>query len=284
MTILSPTDGATFRAGDVITFSGTATDAEDGTLPASAYTWNIDFLHDTHVHPGTPITGVTSGTFTIPTAGHDFSDFTRYRVSAHGHRLERAAVEQARSPSSRRRSISLSARRPQGRPCSWMASPTRRRSSTTTSIGFNHTITAPDQTISGTTYNFASWSDGGAQTHTIIVPDAEQTYTANFVADTTAPTVSITAPTGTVSGTVTITANATDNAGVAGVQFQVDNNPLGAEDTTAPYSATLNTTTIANGTHTLTALARDINGNTALSAPVTITVNNAAEARRLLCR
>ena len=81
VTILSPTDGATFRAGDVITFSGTATDAEDGTLPASAYTWNIDFLHDTHVHPGTPITGVTSGTFTIPTSGHDFSDFTRYRVS-----------------------------------------------------------------------------------------------------------------------------------------------------------------------------------------------------------
>ena len=74
---------------------------------------------------------------------------------------------------------------------------------------------------------------------------------------------------------MTITANATDNAGVAGVQFLVDNNPLGAEDTTAPYSATLNTTTIANGTHTLTALARDINGNTALSAPVTITVNNA---------
>src|SRR6185312_10905889 len=51
VTILAPTDGATFRAGDVITFSGSATDVEDGTLPASAYTWNIDFLHDTHVHP-----------------------------------------------------------------------------------------------------------------------------------------------------------------------------------------------------------------------------------------
>ena len=80
MTISSPTDGAIFRAGDVITFSGTATDAEDGTLPASAYTWNIDFLHEGHVHPGTPITGVTSGTFTIPTSGHDFSGFTRYRI------------------------------------------------------------------------------------------------------------------------------------------------------------------------------------------------------------
>ena len=83
-------------------------------------------------------------------------------------------------------------------------------------------------------------------------------------------------PAGTVSGTVTITANATDNVGVAGVQFLVDNNPLGAEDTTSPYSVTWNTTTVANGTHTLTALARDTSGNTALSAPVTVTVANAA--------
>ena len=80
-TILSPTDGAIFRAGDVISFSGDATDPEDGTLPASAFTWNIDFLHEGHVHPGTPITGVKSGTFTIPTTGHDFSGNTRYRIT-----------------------------------------------------------------------------------------------------------------------------------------------------------------------------------------------------------
>ena len=80
-TILSPQDGSLFRAGDVITFIGDATDVEDGPLPASAYTWNIDFLHEGHVHPGTPITGVKSGTFTIPTSGHDFSGNTRYRIT-----------------------------------------------------------------------------------------------------------------------------------------------------------------------------------------------------------
>ena len=50
-------------------------------LPASAYTWEIDFLHEGHVHPGAPLTGVTSGTFTIPTSGHDFSGNTRYRIT-----------------------------------------------------------------------------------------------------------------------------------------------------------------------------------------------------------
>ena len=77
-TILSPQDGLMFRAGDVISFSGDSTDTEDGALPASAFTWTIDFLHEGHVHPGTPITGVKSGTFTIPTSGHDFSGNTRY--------------------------------------------------------------------------------------------------------------------------------------------------------------------------------------------------------------
>src|SRR6185295_4902469 len=72
-TITSPVDGAFFVAGNVINFAGNATDTEDGTLPASAFTWNIDFLHEGHVHPGVPVTGVKSGSFTIPTTGHDFS-------------------------------------------------------------------------------------------------------------------------------------------------------------------------------------------------------------------
>ena len=73
--------------------AATATDVEDGTLPASAYTWNIDFLHEGHVHPGTPITGVTSGTFTIPTTGHDFSGNTRYRITLTVTDFDRAAID-----------------------------------------------------------------------------------------------------------------------------------------------------------------------------------------------
>jgi YVTN family beta-propeller protein len=93
--------------------------------------------------------------------------------------------------------------------------------------------------------------------------------------DTKAPTVSLTAPaTGaTVSGTVTLSATATDNVAVAGVQFLVDNAPLGDEDTTAPYSVAWNTTTATNGTHLLTARARDAAGNTTTST-VSVTVNN----------
>ena len=63
------------------------------------------------------------------------------------------------------------------------------------------------------------------------------------VPDTTAPTVSITAPANgaTVSGTVTVSATASDNVGVVGVQFLLDGANLGAEDTSSPYSISWNT-------------------------------------------
>src|SRR3989454_1279721 len=97
------------------------------------------------------------------------------------------------------------------------------------------------------------------------------------IADVTPPTVSISAPANgaTVSGTaVTVSASASDNVGVAGVQFSLDGVNLGAEDTVAPYSASWNTTLATSGTHSLTAVARDAAGNTASSAAVSVTVDN----------
>jgi len=100
--------------------------------------------------------------------------------------------------------------------------------------------------------------------------------------DTTPPTVSITSPSNgaTVSATVTVAANASDNVGVAGVQFRLDGVNLGAEDTTAPYSVSWNTTTATNGPHTLTGVARDAAGNRTTSAAVSVTVSNTAPTAR----
>ena len=97
--------------------------------------------------------------------------------------------------------------------------------------------------------------------------------------DTTPPTASITAPGAgaTVSGTITVSANATDNVGVAGVQFKLDGADLGGEDTSAPYSTSWNTTSSSNGSHSLTAVARDAAGNTATSGAVAVVVNNAPD-------
>jgi hypothetical protein len=100
------------------------------------------------------------------------------------------------------------------------------------------------------------------------------TFTTAPPTDTTAPTTAITAPASgsTVSGAVTVTATASDNVGVAGVQFKLDGANLGAEDTTAPYSISWNTGAAAAGAHTLRAIARDAAGNSTSSAAVSVTV------------
>ncbi len=97
--------------------------------------------------------------------------------------------------------------------------------------------------------------------------------------DTTPPSsVVVTAPAGgsTVSGTLTpVSATATDDVGVAGVQFKLDGVNLGLEDTSSPYSIIWDTTGATNGTHIITAVARDAANNTATSSGVTVTVSNA---------
>jgi hypothetical protein len=100
--------------------------------------------------------------------------------------------------------------------------------------------------------------------------------TAESNSDSTPPSVAITTPGqgATVFGTVVVSADASDNVGVAGVQFWVDSLDLGAQVTAGPYAVGWDTATTANGPHTLTAVARDTTGNLTTSAPVTVTVLN----------
>jgi hypothetical protein len=109
--------------------------------------------------------------------------------------------------------------------------------------------------------------------HNVSAPSNEASV--SVLADTTAPAVTLTAPTAqsTVSGTITIAATASDDVAVAGVQFQLDGNALGAERTASPYSMSWISSTTSNGPHTVSAVARDAAGNRS-SSSVDITVAN----------
>ena len=98
--------------------------------------------------------------------------------------------------------------------------------------------------------------------------------TKNFtVTDATPPGVTITTPANgaNVPATVTITATATDNVGVAGVQFKIDGINLGTEDTISPYSTTWSPSIM--GSHSIQAVARDTSGNTT-TATINVTVSD----------
>ena len=155
----------------------------------------------------------------------------------------------------------------------------------TTAYGFSTTLdpsltTSHSQTLSGlppgTLYHYQVVS---RDTTAVVAVSVDFTFTTANPPDTTPPTVSVTDPANgaTVSGTtVTVSAAASDNVGVAGVQFRLDGSNLGIEDTTNPYSILWNSTTVLNGAHTISAIARDAAGNTTTANAVTVTVNNAA--------
>lgn len=91
-------------------------------------------------------------------------------------------------------------------------------------------------------------------------------------ADVIPPSVLLTSPapgaTLTPNSGATITALASDDVGVVGVQFFVDNIPYGFEQIQAPYTLSL---ILLPGNHTLTARARDAAGNKTTSAPAQVT-------------
>jgi hypothetical protein len=172
---------------------------------------------------------------------------------------------------------------------------------TTLSLTSNENATCRYATTAGTAYGSMTntFSTTGGTTHSTLLTgllsgqsynyyvrcqdaalnaDTADTAISFSVPDTTAPTVSVSAPAAgaAVTGTVSVSASASDNVGVVGVQFLLDGANLGAEDTAAPYMVSWNTASTTNGSHTLTALARDAAGNQTTSAAVSVTVSNAA--------
>jgi glucose/arabinose dehydrogenase len=64
--ILAPSAGSRFAIGEQITLSGSASDPEDGTLPASALTWEVRRYHAEHYHPYHDATGTTTSFIAPP--------------------------------------------------------------------------------------------------------------------------------------------------------------------------------------------------------------------------
>jgi hypothetical protein len=130
-------------------------------------------------------------------------------------------------------------------------------------------------------WNTTGISDG-IHTLTAVARDAAGNQATSpsvtVTVDNTPPAVSVGAPSNgaTVSGAMTVSASASDNTGVAGVQFTLDGANLGSERTTAPYSISWDTTTIGDGSHVITAVARDTAGNRTASSQVSVVVSNGA--------
>jgi len=198
--IASPGNGATYAGGQTIYYSGTGTDPEDGTLPASAFEWEIVFHHDTHTHPFiAPTTGAKSGAFVIPTTG-ETSDNVWYRIHLTVTDSNGLTNEVYRDVLPRKSTMTF-ATVPSGLTILLDGQPLATPATVIGVEGIERTLgVATPQNKGGVDYFFASWSDGGAQTHDISTPVSDTTYTATLAASTPTRT-----PTRTPSRTPTRT-------------------------------------------------------------------------------
>ena len=178
--ITAPLAGATYQGGTTIFYAGSATDPQDGVLPPSAFSWTIVFHHDTHTHPFLgPITGVTSGSFLIPTVG-ETSPNVWYRV----HLTVTDSFGQSQTSYVDVRPVTNAftlATVPTGLQVTLDGQLLTTPASITGVVGMIRTLgVITPQTAGGTPYSFMAWTDGGLATHTFATPTLATNYAAVF--------------------------------------------------------------------------------------------------------
>ena len=278
-TITSPAIGQTFKAGDVLTFTGSATDAEDGSLTASRLTWWAELHHDAHTHPFQAETVGASGTVTIPVRG-ETADNIFYRFHLRATDSSGSSVEVLRDVQPQKSQVSLLTD-PPGLALTLDGQPVASGAAFTGVVGIERDLGAADQIANGRRYRFATWSDGGAATHVISTPVADTNYIATFTdigpANNLPPAVSLSAPATAATGAILrLVATASDADGsVVKVEFY-DGAVLIGDEFKAPY--TLNWTATPARDHLLTARATDDQGATTTSTIRVVAVRNPSTA------
>jgi glucose/arabinose dehydrogenase len=178
-TINTPPSTTAWSVGDVITFSGSATDQQDGTLSASRLSWDLILHHcplNCHTHPLQSFSGVAGGSFTAP--DHEYPSHLELKLTA----TDSGGLTDTESLRLDPRTVALTFNTSPGGlqlTVNGRSAPTS--FSRTVIVGSSNSISAnTPQTKGKKTYTFLSWSDGGPQSHNITAPATATTYTARY--------------------------------------------------------------------------------------------------------
>ncbi len=180
--------GAAFEwsVGEGVAFSGSASDAEEGSLPAADLYWKTRLYHcpaACHAHPLQVYPSVASGSFIAP--DHDYPSHIEISLTATDERGLTATKAISIYPravdlkiDSDPGGIDLTAGQLSG------SAPIEFRAIEGAHIGISAPLTAD---VGGREYRWQSWSDGGARAHTIVA-NASATYTASYALPSGPPT------------------------------------------------------------------------------------------------
>jgi glucose/arabinose dehydrogenase len=257
-TITSPASSLRWKVGDAVSFSGGATDPQDGTLAAARLSWSLALHHcftptNCHEHPLQTWPGVASGSFTAP--DHEYPSYLELTLTA----TDSGGLTDTETVRLDPQTVDLSFQTsPAGLELTVGSATQTTPFSRTVIVGSNNSVTAPTpQTLGGLSYDFQSWSDGGARSHILVAPATAATYTATYQQ----------APAGCPSGqwSASYFANRTLSGTPAGQRCEaaVDYNwgsagPTGVGVGTDNFSARwVKTQSFAAGSYTFTATADD---------------------------
>jgi glucose/arabinose dehydrogenase len=182
--ITSPANTLTWDALQQVAFAGTATDAEDGVLPASAYQWEVRFFHQEnansqHWHPGPVIPGgVTSGTFIADNGGESSPNVWLRILLTVTDKDGRVGID---SVDIQPNKVELTAVTNIPGLKLVMGSEGTTPFTKTWVVNSALTLEAPaTQVLNNNVYSFTSWTHGGAATQNLRVPAVNTIFTANY--------------------------------------------------------------------------------------------------------
>ncbi|WP_375430771.1 fibronectin type III domain-containing protein [uncultured Friedmanniella sp.] len=277
VTITAPTAGQKFVVGGAYRLTGTATDAQDGTLPASALSWTVLRHHETHTHP---YLGPVSGN-DVALAGPAPEDldaaadsYLEIRLSA----TDSAGVTTTVSRTFNPVTVAVTlASAPTGATVTVQGQTVTAPTTITSWQNWALRVSVPFQQLGGQPYGFEWWSDHGAVTHDYVTPAAAATLTANLAPAPSVP-LAVTARQ-SAAGAATISwspPSAPGKSAVTGYRVTrdgVDSAGEGAYTTTVAASARSFTLTrlVPGRIYTLTVAAVNAQG-AGVVAPVRVTV------------
>jgi glucose/arabinose dehydrogenase len=162
----APGAGLQWKVGQSITFSGHATDPNEGTLPPSAFLWEIILHHcpsNCHTHAIQSFPDVTSGSFSAP--DHDIGSWIEIKLTV----TDAGGLTDTKTLRLDPQTVVLTFQSdPSGLQLAVGSSSSLTPFTRTVILGSANLVSAgTPQALGGTNYKFVSWSDGGNQSHTI---------------------------------------------------------------------------------------------------------------------
>ena len=196
--IAAPLASLKYKVGDVIVYSGSATDAEDGAIPASGLAWQVLIQYcPGGVCQATTLLSSTGATGSFPVT--DLGDDRYFQIVLTA--TDSSGLTNSTSVSILPQTVQLTLNSsPSGLQLVIDGATLTAPNTRTTVVGSAHTLNAPSPQGAST---FASWSDGGAQQHAVTIGASNVTYTATFT-DPVPPVISAVQATAITQNSATI--------------------------------------------------------------------------------